>query len=249
MHTKKDNSRTNSCYLYHKIPKRKGTYIIIPQNFKKERGIYMFSEKIKCVFCLEEKPEDEVIEGICLDCLTDHYTPERAIQFIADTGREKEFYVETYMDGSCSEANTRLVGLCKAEFHKGIQLIKFQMKNCTPIDEYLEDNTFEYGLLKDYVLNENMEDWAWWFFGEEQKKAGNVIVLTPAPHRRRYYKMRVLLTTLFISLTCESMVNILGTLGFLVFASAALLLSGVAEKKRKVGLKCHRSMSNRYAHN
>jgi len=51
------------------------------------------------------------------------------MQFIADTKREKEFYVETYMDGNCSEVNTRLVNLCKAEFIKGLQLIKFQMKN------------------------------------------------------------------------------------------------------------------------
>ena len=144
----------------------------------------MFEEKIKCNFCGEQKPEDEVIEGLCLDCLTDYYTPERAMQFITDTAREQEFYVTVYMDGSCSEANTRLIDLCKAEFHKGLKLIESQMKNCTPIDEYLEDNTFEYGLLKDYVLNENMVDWAWWVFGEEQKKAGNVIVLTPQPAKQ-----------------------------------------------------------------
>ena len=134
-------------------------------------------EKIKCTWCLEDKPEDETIEGICLDCLEDYYTPERAMQFIAETNREKEFYVYHYMEGSCSEANTRLVDLCKAEFHKGLQLIQFQLKNCTPIDEYLEDNTFEYGLLKDYTLNENMEDWAYWAYADYQKKAENVIVL------------------------------------------------------------------------
>ena len=61
--------------------------------------------------------------------------------------------------------------------------------------------------------------------------------------------MRTLLTILFISLTCESMANILGTLGFLVFASAALFLSCLSENKRKVGFKCHQSMSKTYAHN
>lgn len=60
--------------------------------------------------------------------------------------------------------------------------------------------------------------------------------------------MRVLLTILFVSLTCESMANILGTLGFLVFAMAALFLSCLAEN-RKVGFKCHQSMSRTYAHN
>ena len=62
--------------------------------------------------------------------------------------------------------------------------------------------------------------------------------------------MRVLLTILFVSLTCESIANILGILGFLVFASAALFLSCIAEnKKRKAGLKCHQYTSNRYVHN
>ena len=62
--------------------------------------------------------------------------------------------------------------------------------------------------------------------------------------------MRVLLTILVISLTCESMANILGTLGFLVFAMAALFLSCIAEnKKRKVGFKCRQYMSRTYAHN
>ncbi len=62
--------------------------------------------------------------------------------------------------------------------------------------------------------------------------------------------MRVLLTILVISLTCELMANILGTPGFLVFASAALFLSCLAEnKKRKAGLKCHQYASRTYAHN
>lgn len=54
--------------------------------------------------------------------------------------------------------------------------------------------------------------------------------------------MRVLITILFMSLTCESVANILGTLGFLVFASAALFLSCLAENKRKVGFKCRQYM-------
>ena len=61
--------------------------------------------------------------------------------------------------------------------------------------------------------------------------------------------MRVLLTILLISLTCESMANILGTLGFLVFAMAALFLSCLAENKRKVGFKCQQYVSNRYVRN
>lgn len=61
--------------------------------------------------------------------------------------------------------------------------------------------------------------------------------------------MRVLLTILVISLTCESMANILGTLGFLVFAMAALFLSCLAENKRKEGCKCRQYTSNRYVHN
>ena len=61
--------------------------------------------------------------------------------------------------------------------------------------------------------------------------------------------MRVLLTILFVSLTCESIANILGILGFLVFASAALFLSCIAENKRKVEFKCHQYTSNRYVHN
>lgn len=61
--------------------------------------------------------------------------------------------------------------------------------------------------------------------------------------------MRILLTVLFISLTCESMVNILGTLGFLVFAIAAIFLSCLAENKRKVGFKCQQYVSNRYVRN
>lgn len=61
--------------------------------------------------------------------------------------------------------------------------------------------------------------------------------------------MRVLLTILVISLTGESMANILGTLGFLVFAMAALFLSCLAENKRKVGVRCHQYTSNRYVHN
>lgn len=140
----------------------------------------MFEEKIKCIFCRDEKPEDEVIEGICLDCLEDYYTPERAIRFLADTNKEKEFYVEVYMEANCSEANSRMVDLCKAEFHKGLKLIEFQMKNCTAIDEYLLDNTFEYPLLKDYVLKENMEDWAYWICAEQSKRSDNIIVLSPA---------------------------------------------------------------------
>lgn len=136
----------------------------------------MFEEKIKCNFCGEEKPEDETIEGICLDCLTDYYTLERAMQFIADTNKEQEFYVTVYMDGSCSEANTRLVDLCKAEFYKSLKFIEFQIKNSSSIDEYLLDNTFEYPLLRDYVLKENIEDWAWWVCAEQSKKSDNIII-------------------------------------------------------------------------
>lgn len=61
--------------------------------------------------------------------------------------------------------------------------------------------------------------------------------------------MRVLLTILVISLTCESMANILGTLGFVVFAKAALFLSCLAENKRKVGFRCRQYTSRTYAHN
>ena len=61
--------------------------------------------------------------------------------------------------------------------------------------------------------------------------------------------MRILLTILFIALTCEGMANVFGTLGFLVFASAALLLSCAAENKRKGDLKCPRYTSKIYAHN
>lgn len=136
----------------------------------------MFEEKIKCIFCRDEKPEDEVIEGLCLDCLTDYYTPERAMQFIADTAREQEFYVTVYMDGSCSEANSRLVDLCKAEFYKSLKFIEFQIKNLSSIDEFLLDNTFEYPLLRDYVLKDNIEDWAWWVCAEQSKKSDNIII-------------------------------------------------------------------------
>ena len=61
--------------------------------------------------------------------------------------------------------------------------------------------------------------------------------------------MRVILTILFISLTCEAMANILGILGFLVFASAALFLSCLAENKRKAGVRCRQYTSRTYAHN
>lgn len=141
----------------------------------------MFEEKIKCNFCGEEKPEDETIEGICLDCLTDYYTLERAMQFIADTNKEQEFYVTVYMDSSCSEANTRLVDLCKAEFYKSLKFIEFQIKNSSSIDEYLLDNTFEYPLLRDYVLKENIEDWAWWVCAEQSKKSDNIIFSPISP--------------------------------------------------------------------
>ena len=112
----------------------------------------MFEEKIKCIFCREEKPSDETIEGICLDCLENYYTLERAMRFLADTAKEKEFYVEVYMDANCSEANSRLVDLCKAEFHKSLKFIEFQIKNLSSIDEYLLGATFEYLILRDYVL-------------------------------------------------------------------------------------------------
>lgn len=61
--------------------------------------------------------------------------------------------------------------------------------------------------------------------------------------------MRVLLTILVVSLTCESVANILGILGFLVFASAALFLSCLAENKRKAGFRCHQYTSNIYVNN
>lgn len=62
--------------------------------------------------------------------------------------------------------------------------------------------------------------------------------------------MRVLITILFISLTCEAMANILGILGFLVFAMTALFLSCLVENKRKVGdVRCHQYTSRTYAHN
>ena len=112
----------------------------------------MFEEKIKCIFCREEKPSDETTEGICLDCLENYYTLERAMRFLADTAKEKEFYVEVYMDANCSEANSRLVDLCKAEFHKSLKFIEFQIKNLSSIAEYLLGATFEYLILRDYVL-------------------------------------------------------------------------------------------------
>ena len=51
--------------------------------------------------------------------------------------------------------------------------------------------------------------------------------------------MRALLTILVVSLTCESVANILGILGFLVFAMAALILSCLAENKRKAVYRWH----------
>lgn len=136
----------------------------------------MFEEKIKCIFCREEKPSDETIEGICLDCLENYYTLERAMQFLADTAKEKEFYVEVYMDGNCSEANSRLVDLCKAEFYKSLKFIEFQIKNSSIEDKFLLDNTFEYPLLRDYVLKDNIDDWAFWVFAEQSKKSDNIII-------------------------------------------------------------------------
>ena len=61
--------------------------------------------------------------------------------------------------------------------------------------------------------------------------------------------MRVLLTILVISLTCEGIANILGMLRFLVFAMAALILSCIAENKRKVEVRCHQYTSRTYARN
>ena len=61
--------------------------------------------------------------------------------------------------------------------------------------------------------------------------------------------MRIILTILFIALTCEGIANILGILGFLVFAMTALILSCIAENKRKVGFKCHQYMSRTFARN
>ena len=61
--------------------------------------------------------------------------------------------------------------------------------------------------------------------------------------------MYILLTVLIIALTCESLVDILGTLGFLVFAITAIFLSCIVENKRKVGFKCQQYVSNRYVRN
>ena len=47
--------------------------------------------------------------------------------------------------------------------------------------------------------------------------------------------MKEYLTILFLALTCESMANILGILGFLVFAMAALILSCHCRKQKKKG--------------
>lgn len=61
--------------------------------------------------------------------------------------------------------------------------------------------------------------------------------------------MYILLTVLIIALICESLVDILGTLGFLVFAITAIFLSCLVENKRKVGFKCRQYTSRTYAHN
>ena len=45
--------------------------------------------------------------------------------------------------------------------------------------------------------------------------------------------MYILLTVLTIALSCEAMVNIFGTLGFLVIAMAAIFLSCLAENKKR----------------
>lgn len=132
-------------------------------------------------FFAERRSSDETIEGICLDCLEDYYTPERAIRFLADTNKEKEFYVEVYMEANCSEANSRMVDLCKAEFHKGVKFIEFQIKNLSSIDEYLLGATFEYLILRDYVLKENIDDWAFWVFAEQSKKSDNIIISPAIP--------------------------------------------------------------------
>ena len=47
--------------------------------------------------------------------------------------------------------------------------------------------------------------------------------------------MKEYLTILFLALTCEAMVNILGPLGFLVFAMTALILNCIAKNKKKKG--------------
>lgn len=49
--------------------------------------------------------------------------------------------------------------------------------------------------------------------------------------------MYTLITIFAIALACEALLDFLGTLGFLLFASAAIFVSCIAEK-RKVGSEC-----------
>lgn len=146
-------------------------------------------EVIECYLCGKEKTDvfDEWFDDICPDCIEEYYTPERAMQFLADCKFEKIFYVERYMDGECSEANDKLIALCKAEFERNIQFAQSQYKQGLLSQEYLNTKIFEYQILKDFILTDAD---AWNGFGEwcveqekrtnhkhenEQQKAQNVI--------------------------------------------------------------------------
>ena len=195
--------------------------------------------KLPCKWCEDEVPEDELYHGVCLTCIENYYEPELAMQFLENTGLEAYFYVTDYMHTDWNTIDTRVIDACKAEFTKNLQMAKFNAVNFPSLYAYDEKSVWELQCLKEYVLSHDVfYDWAEWVIDYDKTrekvaaaaKAGKVVMIATQPAKQ------------------ESMANILGTLGFLVFAMAALFLSCLAENKRKVGFRCRQYTSRTYAH-
>ena len=205
---KKDNSRVNDCYLYHKLKnlKKRGVYIL-PQIKKKikKRGIFMFEyesnlfdvnfvdaeeAKLPCQWCEEEVPEDELYHSVCLTCIENYYEPELARQFLEEAGLEAYFYVMDYMRTDYNTIDIRVIDACKKEFWEKLSIAKFNAVNFPALYTYDEKSVYELQCLKEYVLSDDVfYDWADWVINYEETrekvkaaaKAGSVVVIAPQP--------------------------------------------------------------------
>lgn len=193
--------------IYTTKSQKKGIYIIIPQNLKKERGIFMFEEKslfeidpeegkLECKWCGEEVPEDELYHGVCLTCIENYYEPELARQFLEEAGLEAYFYVTEYMHTDWNTIDTRVIDACKKEFGEKLSIAKFNAVNFPALYTYDEKSVWELQCLKEYVLSDDVfYDWADWVIDYDKTreklnaaaKAGNVVVIAPQPAQQEVF--------------------------------------------------------------
>lgn len=98
----------------------------------------------KCPICEQYKDDDEypILSDVCEDCIEKYSTVDNIIRYIADNGKEAEFFCEFLYDTKTE--NSKLVALCKQSWTANIDdLTEYISEELDGFGEWLINNKEE----------------------------------------------------------------------------------------------------------